>query len=69
MEKEQDIPGSLLSCLGNRVRVVVGRTLFCITLIARMVVGWGSLQGVDSIRQVLRWAMDRSTTYRMKLIP
>ena len=24
---------------------------------------------MDSIRQVLRWAMDRSTTYRMVLIP
>ena len=30
--------------------------------------GWGSLLGVDSIRQVLRWAMDRSTTYRIALI-
>ena len=34
-----------------------------------MVVGWGSLQGVDSIHQVFMWAMDRSTTYRMALIP
>jgi len=69
MEKEQDIPGSLLSCWGNRVRVVVGRTLFCITLIARMVVGWGSLQGVDKIRYIFRWAMDHSTTYQVMLIP
>ena len=31
--------------------------------------GWGSLLGVDSIRQVLRWAIDHSTTYRIWLIP
>ena len=31
--------------------------------------GWGSLQGVDSIRHTFRWAMDRSITYRIWLIP
>ena len=30
--------------------------------------GWGSLQGVDSIRHTFRWAMDLSTTYRIALI-
>ena len=43
--------------------------IFRITLIARMVVFRGSLLGVDSIRHTFRWAMDRSTTYRMVLIP
>ena len=31
--------------------------------------GWGSLQGVERIRHTFRWAMDRSTTYRIALIP
>jgi len=34
-----------------------------------MVVGWGSLQGVDKIRYIFRWAMDHSTTYQVMLIP
>ena len=40
-----------------------------ITLIARMVVIRGSLQGVERIRHTFRWAMDRSTTQRIWLIP
>ena len=34
-----------------------------------MVVGWGSLLGVERIRHTFRWAMDRSITYRIWLIP